>query len=611
MAFVPRTFEQIRDDMIAYVRGGTDLTDFEIGSTIRTIIEAAALEDDEQYFQMVQLLDAFSIQTAQGTDLDGRVADFGITRLQPAASAGEVTFRDELLVKSTLAFSVLAGAGSVQLANSSQFPTAGYPYTVRLGEGTLQVEDVSVTNNNTGTNVLTLAVATVNDHSIGDRAAYVTGVADRNIAASQQVQVPSIAGAAPIRFVTTVPCTLVNGNYESTSAAAKAVSPGKLGNVGASQVVEFTAAPPFTGAGVTNKKSFAGGRDTESDAQLRDRARQQIQSLSKGTVLALKQGALGVADPVTGQRVVSANVLEDFLLDEVILYIDDGTGFTPDTVVFARSTLQADPAPNPGAGSIVVVDSTQFPQTGYVLVSTEDPAQIELLQYTAVNYATHTLTLAAPTTRTHNTGDEVVLVDPLTLNAQAGTTFLQTQNFPVVRSSHRVWVNTGGGFVLQNPSSEYFLNRGTGQLELANALFAGAQVVASYTYYTGLVKTVQTVIDGSVTDPVNFPGIRAGGVVVVVETPIIHRVTVRVSISAASGFNEADLVPQVREAIESYISSLGIGEDVIKSEIIQRAMDVTGMYNCIVITPVSDVIILQNELPVPFDSNGNSLVTVT
>jgi hypothetical protein len=118
----------------------------------------------------------------------------------------------------------------------------------------------------------------------------------------------------------------------------------------------------------------------------------------------------------------------------------------PDVVVLADSALLANPAPNPGAGTIRVVDATSFPAAGFVIVSPEDGAQIELLHYTAINYATNTLTLAAPTVRVHNIGDEVVLVDVLVSSAQANTTFLQTQNFPIVRSSFRLWVNTGAGF---------------------------------------------------------------------------------------------------------------------------------------------------------------------
>jgi hypothetical protein len=60
MTFVARTYEQILSDMIAYMQSRTSISDYNVGSVIRTILEAAALEDDEQYFQMVQLLDMFS-----------------------------------------------------------------------------------------------------------------------------------------------------------------------------------------------------------------------------------------------------------------------------------------------------------------------------------------------------------------------------------------------------------------------------------------------------------------------------------------------------------------------------------------------------------------------
>jgi hypothetical protein len=39
-------------------------------------------------------------------------------------------------------------------------------------------------------------------------------------------------------------------------------------------------------------------------------------------------------------------------------------------------------------------------------------------------------------------------------------------------------------------------------------------------------------------------------------------------------------------------------------------MRVTGIENVIVQEPASDLVILENELPVPSDINGNSLVTV-
>lgn len=609
MSFTPRTFESIRDDMINYVKVQTTLTDFEIGSVVRTVIEAAALEDDEQYFQMVQLLDAFSIQTATGTDLDNRVADYNITRLQPVASAGKVVVQNLLLTQSPLASSIVAGVTSVQVTNSAAFPTAGYPYAIRIGEGSVTVEDLLVTNNNIITNTFTLQTGTSNAHSLAERLALVSGAADQIIASAIQVQVPAIGNNPAIKFVTLENGTLVNGNYESTEINTKAIIPGVQGNIGSNQISQYVSSPPFSGAGIRNVTAFRGGREIETDTELRDRARNQIQSLSRGTVAAIKNAALGVADPTTGQSVTTANVLEDFISDEVILYIDDGTGFTPDTVELADDVLLA--GTGIGSGTLTVVDPSNFPNVGYVIVSPESTTQIELLRYTAINYATGVMTLATTTLNTHDISDEVVLVNVLTLNAESGTKFLNTQNFPIIRSSNRLWINSGGSFQLQSDSTNYFLNRGTGEVEFNVLLSAGVQVVITYKYYTGLVKTVQTVIDGDLTDPVNFPGIRAAGIVVLVETPVIRRITVRLSITAKSGFVEADLVPSIRNNVETYISSLGIGGDVIIADIIQQTMNVNGVYNVVVVTPSSDLVILQDELPVPFASDGTTLVTVT
>ena len=95
------------------------------------------------------------------------------------------------------------------------------------------------------------------------------------------------------------------------------------------------------------------------------------------------------------------------------------------------------------------------------------------------------------------------------------------------------------------------------------------------------------------------------------ETPVIRRITVAMSITAQSGFAEADLAPQVVDAVSNYINGLGIGDDVIRAEIIERAMRVPGMFNVSVTLPASDLIILENELPVPNDASGTSLVTAS
>lgn len=609
MAFTPRTFETILTDSMAYVRANTDLTDFEIGSAVRTTLEAAALEDDEQYFQMVQLMDAFSLRNATGQLLVGRLQDYDITKLQPGTAAGKVVFQDNNLTRDEITFDTLAGASAIQVNDSTDFAALG-PYTVRLGEGTVSVEDVVVASNNVSTGVFTLSAPTINDHAAGELACMVSGAADQLIGASQQVQVPAVGNDAPIKFVTIEAATIVNGNYESTPTRARAVLPGRASNIGANEISQFTASGPFSGAGVRNPEKFGGGRGLETDPEVKDRARGQLQSLSRGTGLALTQAALGVVDPVTGQRVTSTNIIENYDLDEVILYIDDGTGFTPDSVTAPTSSLAAAPVPNPGATTVTLVSAARFPASGYAVISPEDTGQIELVEIVGVDYVTNILTLASATVRTHNLGDQIIFVDVVEESTEAGTVLIQTQNFPIVRNSLRVWVDSGAGLVLQ-PSSAYFANRAKGAIQFYTALVTGSTVVCAYTSYAGLVRTVQKVIDGDPNDPVNYPGYASEGEIVLVETPVIRRVTVRVAITAAPGYTESDLAPAVREAIEAYIGSLKIGEDVIKAEIIQRAMEVVGVFNVTVATPTGDIVVLPNELPIPFDSLGNSLVTVT
>lgn len=76
--------------------------------------------------------------------------------------------------RSTVASTASAGAGSVTLVDSSEFPTT-YDYKVILGVGKYTQEIVTVTNNNTGTGVLTLSHPLKFTHDVGEQVQFVTG----------------------------------------------------------------------------------------------------------------------------------------------------------------------------------------------------------------------------------------------------------------------------------------------------------------------------------------------------------------------------------------------------------------------------------------------------
>lgn len=613
MSFVPRTYTSIIVDMIAYVQDYTELTDFSVGSVVRTFLEAAALEDDEQYFQMVQLLDIFSYTTAAGEDLDRRLADFNIFRSPSKDAFGEVMFFNGNLVYDIAAadtFPTGVPPYTVQIFDSTGFPTfPTTPYTIRIGERTVRAQDALVIALDTSSNTFTLNEDISSEVLVGDRVSLVTGSVSSTIGAGVGVQAPATVSENSKAYNITETSTISAGNYYSNQVLAISTTSGPSGNVGAERITQFVGSPPFSGAGVTNLVAFSGGTSRESDSDFRARAVEKLQSLSRGTVLAIKSGSVGITDSATGQRVISSNVLEDFAADpeEVIVYIDDGTGLVPDVVALAQSALTV--AVTIPVSVLSLTDASSFPSSGFVLV--EDRF---LAEYSAISG--NDLLLVSPTSDTDlaSLPSIVRFVDVVSASTEEGQRRFNLQKPPIVRSSSRIYI--------QDPSSEtwellddgtgYVLNKGTGEFSLVGplGLVEGSQVAASYNYYTNLVAETQKVLEGDVNDSVNYPGIKAAGIFLSVEAPTFKRITVRVTISAEVGFVESELAPLVKQEIETYINSLKIGEDVIISRIIDVSHNVTGVLSVNLQLPTSDLVVLENELPVTFDSSKNSLVTV-
>lgn len=83
--FIPKPFAQITADMVEHVRGNTDrLTDFNVGSVIRTLLEANAVELDD-YYQAIYLGLLRAIPTAI-------YLGFGFDTKAAVAASGSVDF---------------------------------------------------------------------------------------------------------------------------------------------------------------------------------------------------------------------------------------------------------------------------------------------------------------------------------------------------------------------------------------------------------------------------------------------------------------------------------------------------------------------------------------
>jgi uncharacterized phage protein gp47/JayE len=111
----------------------------------------------------------------------------------------------------------------------------------------------------------------------------------------------------------------------------------------------------------------------------------------------------------------------------------------------------------------------------------------------------------------------------------------------------------------------------------------------SYKYYTGLLATVQKIVDGADEDPVNYPGYRAAGTQIEVIPPLIKRVSINIVVKPKNGVSINTISNSIITTILTYLNSLGVGQDIILSEIIRRTMDIEGVESAKMSNPAPTV----------------------
>ena len=532
-SFEPRYFEEIFQDMVNYMLVvAPDLTDYNIGSRIRTYLEAMAFEDDEQYHQMVALLTLWNLDNLRGKDLEERLLEWNIPKLGELQAFGDVIISNNNLPTSFLSNGASVGATTLYALSSAGLPTSGFPYTVRIGEGTANVEDVQLNANNPNQGVLTVDPLT-KDHARGARVSLVSG-SSLIVPIGTRVRVPETAFAPELTATLTQQAEILAGNYDSNPAATVMDAGGALGNVAPNQVKSFVGASPFDGALVRNETRFTGGRNRESDDQYRARGRAKLQALARGTTLAVRQLLIGLTHTgLDGRtwRIISANVLElfeDSFRDKINVYIW------------------------PGAFDFIEIKNITTPEV-------------------------------------------------LTASAEDGQRFFVAANVAIVPNSMIVerYPFGGTGWNQLVLGVDYFVNEGTGKIQIADpGLNSGDQLrILRYSCYTGLLQKAQLALNGAAKNPTVYPGISSAGVKALATFPRPKSIDpIRLSIQVREGFLESEVAPLVANAVSRYIAELVTGEDLILSEIIERAMGVDGMFDVQVQYPTSNIVLLEDEI---------------
>jgi uncharacterized phage protein gp47/JayE len=330
--FAPRTFPEILSDMISTLLATTPLNDVSFGGVLVTMLEAAAQEDDEQYFQMLQLIRSFSLDTTTGGDLENRAAEFSLTRNPASAASAVVTITDTAIVKvETNTFSgnpgSAAGDTTIDGDASTGFAVAG---SIIIGRGTANVETISyssITDNGTFV-TFNLSSPLASDHGTDETIIMGQG-GDRLIAIGTIVTVPSTDITESVDFSLDAAATILDGESEVTDVPVTATLAGSFANVPIGSINTFDS-KPFSTAVVTNPSRVTNGRDEETDQELRDRIKDHIQSLSRGTGRAITTGISGLVSDEDNKRVVSVSLRDVTLPTDVVkVFIDDGTGFIP------------------------------------------------------------------------------------------------------------------------------------------------------------------------------------------------------------------------------------------------------------------------------------------
>jgi hypothetical protein len=106
--------------------------------------------------------------------------------------------------------------------------------------------------------------------------------------------------------------------------------------------------------------------------------------------------------------------------------------------------------------------------------------------------------------------------------------------------------------------------------------------IDGYTTYSELLSLACTVIDGSPTDAVSYPGVRAAGTAVDVQAPLVRSISMSLTLQATNGVGLSSIKDPVKSTITNYIKGLGVGESVVLSEIIKRVQQIPGVLSVVI-----------------------------
>lgn len=337
MAIKLPSYNEILGKSVRKMIADSVVNDVNRGSVLLSLLEAVAAQDFENSASILATLEALSIDALKNADLDARAADYGLTRFTATRATGLVDVSDSSITKqSTTLYAAklppVAGSSTLYVNDASTWIAPG---TLYIGRGTAQFEGpipyTSITNNGSFYTIA-LGSSLQKDHLVSDNVVDAQGTTDRLIASGTVVKIPSNNQSPEIRYTVLRDAVLAAGEDTISGIAIAAQAVGSSSNAGARSIVAFQSVP-FVNATVTNSTDIIDGRNAETDDQLRERVKNYVNTLAKGTADAILAAVIGQSDSTDHKQVASATISEPTSAGlPSTLHIDDGTGFQPSYV---------------------------------------------------------------------------------------------------------------------------------------------------------------------------------------------------------------------------------------------------------------------------------------
>lgn len=330
---------QIKSNILSTLISGLGLTDTTPGSVLDVLSQAIAQSDFAIMYQISQLSRLVDLDAMTRGELDSKAFEFGLVRKAAQSAIGLITIqRAASFIKAATTFSGASTAPivgntfiDVNDASNALFSTSG---TLVLGRDTNNEEEVSYVTapmDNTSFWRFTITTPLVNNHLITETVILKQG-SNELIVSGTVVRVIGNNILPEIQFTLDSDVILLSGEEELKNVVVSASAIGLDSNIPTGAITGDSAFPttPFVGARATNSINFSSGADLEVDDDLRDRIRIAGDTLTRGVKNAILNAVVGVVDPDSAKRVVSASIVLPLSeVGDVKVYIDDGTGFEP------------------------------------------------------------------------------------------------------------------------------------------------------------------------------------------------------------------------------------------------------------------------------------------